>query len=535
MFSASHELAELANPDAYSWRPLRILSVYRIAIVAIMALAFFGAQQTEWMRAAVRNPLLLDITLAYLALAVVGYLLALQRWPAFNWQVYGQAVIDVSAISLLIYAAGSLDSGLGILMVVAIAGLSILMPLRSALFFAALATIFLLLLQVYDHLQTGDPGLGYTQAALLGTTIFSTALISGLLSRRARYNQALADQRGHDLRSMEALNNYIVQRLQDGVVVIDASGRVRLLNQASWTLLGRPERVRDVTLNALSPALAECVRAWRQGQSPPPQPLLPQGPEIAMRMRALGERGSQGTLIFLENTAEIRVAVQQAKLASLGQLSANIAHEIRNPLSAISHAAQLLQESPALQNTDRRLLTIILNQSARLNELVESVLQMSRRQPPRRVRIALLEFLVEFSAELRQQHPHDDYQLTIHATPQQLEIEFDRDHLRQILTNLCQNAIKHGRRESETLRIELRAYRLHGRSVIEVADNGIGIPENAVAHLFEPFFTTASSGTGLGLYLCQELCESNGARLVLMPQQEGACFRIEVGDEDNEE
>lgn len=535
MFSASRELAELTNPDAYTWRPLRILGIYRIVIIATIALAFLGAQKTEWLKAAIQNPLFLDITLAYLTLAVFAYLLTLQKWPGFNWQVYGQATLDVSAIALLIYAAGNLDSGLGILMVVATAGLSMLMPMRSALFFAALASIFLLLLQLFGHLQTGKPGVGYTQAALLGTTIFSTAILSSLLARRARHNQALADQRGHDLKSMEALNSFIVQKLQAGVVVVDADEHVRLLNKASWTLLGRPGHVRGVSLRELSSNLADSLRAWRQGQTPAPQSLLPQGPEVALRLRPLGERGSQGTLIFLENTAETRIAVQQAKLASLGQLSANIAHEIRNPLSAISHAAQLLQESPALQGPDQRLLTIILNQSARLNELVQSVLQMSRRRRPEQVRIRLSPFLAQLSSELRQQHPHDDYQLDVQLTPNTLNIDFDSDHLRQILTNLCQNAIAHAGQNQSPLRITLQAYKQDGRCIIEVTDNGRGIPEEAVPHLFEPFFTTASSGTGLGLYLCQELCESNGARLMLVPRQVGACFRIEARNDNNED
>lgn len=535
MFSASRELAELTNPDAYTWRPLRILGFYRIVIIAAIALAFLGAQQTEWFKAAVQNPLFLDVTLAYLTLAVFSYLLTLQQWPTFAWQVYGQASIDVSAIALLIYAAGSLDSGLGILMVVAIAGLSMLMPMRSALFFAALASIFLLLLQVFGHMQTGKPGVGYTQAALLGTTIFSTAILSSLLARRARRNQALADQRGHDLKSMEALNSFIVQKLQSGVVVVDADQQVRLLNKASWSLLGRPEHVRGVSLQELSPSLVDSVKAWRQGVTPQPQPLQPQGPDITLRLRPLGERGIQGTLIFLENTAETRMMVQQAKLASLGQLSANIAHEIRNPLSAITHAAQLLQESPALQGPDQRLLTIILNHSARLNELVQSVLHMSRRRPPEQSHIGLADFFAQLKTELLQQHPHDAFQLLVRVAPNHLSMDFDHDHLRQILTNLCQNAIMHGSQEQQELRITLQAYEMHGRCIIEVADNGKGIPEDAAAHLFEPFFTTANSGTGLGLYLCQELCESNGARLMLVPQQVGACFRIEARNDNNED
>lgn len=536
MLRAASELAELTNPDAYSWRPLRILGVYRIVIVAAIVLAYFGAQVTPWMQAPLSG-LFLDIALVYLALSVLAYVLSLQRRPGFIWQVYGQATVDVVAIVLLIYASGSLDSGLGTLMVVAIAAASMLMNLRPALFFAALGSILLLLLQVLGHLRVGQPGIGYTQAALLGMAIFATAALSSLLSRRARHNQALADQRGQDLRSLEALNSFIVQRLQSGVVAVDPDGHVRLLNQASWTLLGQPARVRNVYLRELSESLADSLAAWKQGRTITARRLLPRGPEVALRFRRLGEQGRQGTLIFLEDTTETLAKIQQAKLASLGQLSANIAHEIRNPLSAITHAAQLLEESPGLTDGDRRLLTIILNQGERLNTLVQSVLQMSRRRPPVRERIALAAFFRQLEDELREQCPHDNYRLRTTVAPMSLTVGFDPDHLRQVLTNLCQNAIRHGRRDGNEspLTVTLRAYTAAGRVVIEVADDGRGIPEDALPHLFEPFFTTASHGTGIGLYLCQELCESNGARLTVVPQPTGACFRIGCTYNDNED
>lgn len=532
MSSTASTLAELTNPDAYSWRPLRILSIYRLIIVATVALTFLGAQNTSWIQA-IQTTLFFEVTLGYLFLSVLACILAFQKWPRFGWQVPAQATIDVIAIALLIYAAGSLESGLGILMVVAIAGLSMLMHTQAALFFAALASILLLSLQVLSHLQTGKPGVGYTQAALLGMAVFVTAVLSSLLSRRARHNQALADQRGHDLKSLEALNSHIVQRLPVGVVAIDAERRVRLLNNASWSLLGRPANVNNVELQQLSGRLATSLAQWLRGRPVAPQALLPQGPDIALRFRALGERGRMGSLIFLENTTETRAAVQQAKLASLGQLSANIAHEIRNPLSAISHAAQLLQESPDLTDSDQRLLTIILNQSARLNELVQSVLQMSRRKPPQRHRIPLADFFSQLKRELREQQPHDDYRLDTHVMPPGLSIDFDLDHLRQILGNLCQNAIAHAGPGGAPLQISLHACRTGEHDIIEVADNGKGISEEAIPHLFEPFFTTAGSGTGLGLYLCQELCESNDARLMLIPQQTGACFRIECTNNEN--
>lgn len=525
--SPQHQEEQLLNPDAYTWRPLNILAVYRVVIVACIAALFLGTRGTAFMQTA--EPGLFQLILAsYFGLSLVAYALIRARAPGFLLQVYLQYALDIVAITHLILASGTLGNGLSALMVVAIAGASILVTVRTATLFAALASLILLVSQALAHLNGNAPRIDYSQVGFLGISIFATALLSSLLAARARQNQALADRRGHDLASLEALNGHIVQAMQSGVVALDQHDRVRLLNAAAWTLLGQPLQTQGAALSTISPQLADALSGWRDGVWSPETSVRTQSSELIVRFRALGTTHSEGVLIFIDDAATLRAQVQQAKLASIGKLTANIAHEIRNPLGAISHAAQLLEESPELPPGDRRLAEIVRKQGARLNRVVENVLQLSRRQQPATAEIDLQQWLPSFVRDFREQYPqHETYSLEL-SVPAPLVVRFDPDHLHQILTNLCRNAIQHGR-DSGVLHIQLAATaRADGRAVLEVADNGKGIEADVARKLFEPFYTTSSSGTGLGLYLCEELCASNRAHLSIAPSSLGARFQLNL-------
>lgn len=525
MAQTSTDLEKLTDPEAYTWRPLAILGAYRIVIVGLIAVLFFGTLGTGFFRTA-EPGVFQAVLLAYFAFAAVFYGLIKSKWPGFLLQVYLQLGLDIIAITHLILASGTLGNGLGALMAVAIAGCSILVSVRTATFFAALASLLLLGTQVLAHLQRGAPSVDYGQVGFLGITIFATALLVSLLARRARHNQALADQRRADIESLEALNAHIVQAMHSGVVAIDGERRVRLMNAAAWDLLGHPLQTRGSLLADVCPAVEEAL-AGAQSAGSTEVSVQANGRELALRLRGLHAGGSPGTLIFLNDSAALRAQVQEAKLASIGRLTANVAHEVRNPLGAMMHAAQLLEESTSLDSADRRLTEIIRKQGARLNRVVENVLQLSRRQAPSRAIIVLQDWLTAFVRDFQEQYPQRDaYQLEIRVEPPDLAVQFDPDHLHQILTNLCRNAVQHGRTD-QPLHIALRAHRRQdGRGVLEIADNGKGLAPEAATRLFEPFFTTSASGTGLGLYLCEELCAANHAHLTPVPTHGGACFQI---------
>jgi two-component system sensor histidine kinase PilS (NtrC family) len=457
------------------------------------------------------------------------------RWrkPPFVFQVYAHGVTDVLAITLLMHASGGLQSGLGILLVVAIAGGSLLLARRSAVLLAAFATLAILLEQTYSLLYIENAQISLTQAGLLGVVFFGTAFLTQLLARRVRESEALAAQRGMDLANMEQLTEYIIQRMQTGIVVVDMEGRVRLINESAWYLMGMPAAPNQRRLKELVPALATQLALWRDERGNAQIfRASTSAPEVLPRFARLGTGKSTGTLIFLENTAAMAQQAQQLKLASLGRLTASIAHEIRNPLGAISHAGQLLAESGHLDPGEQRMTQIILEHCKRMNRIVENVLQVSRRQRAVPEDIALQLWLSHFIDEFcqTQQVSRDSISLTVE--PAALAVRFDPHQLHQILWNLCSNGLRYTMTRDDGVCMSIKAGLAEDPPTpfLDVVDFGPGISAELVDQIFEPFFTTDAKGTGLGLYISKELCEANQARLNYLPRKTGTCFRITFAD-----
>jgi len=245
----------------------------------------------------------------------------------------------------------------------------------------------------------------------------------------------------------------------------------------------------------------------------------------------LGIRNQGVVLMYIEDTRIQREKQQDVKMASLGQLTANIAHEIRNPLGAISHAAQLLSESPDLDKADERMIQIIQANSKRMNGTIESVLNLSRKNNPKREHIRLKLWLNEFINDFIMQSSLTKKQIGLFLDMPDASIQFDPTHLHQVMWNLCRNAEKYARENASELMIDIQGtHPSHTRDIVlSVIDNGKGVPDKNIERLFEPFFTTSSQGegTGLGLFMARELCLSNGASLeyIKLPAG-GSCFRL---------
>jgi len=236
--------------------------------------------------------------------------------------------------------------------------------------------------------------------------------------------------------------------------------------------------------------------------------------------------------VFLEDTELLSAKIQQSKLAGLGRLSASIAHEIRNPVGAMSHAAQLLAESPSLSAEDKRLTEIVRSNGERVRQIIENVMSMARRESSRPERLILASWLTGFRDEFCATMQIEPSRLAISSLLGDVEIQVDPSQLRQILWNLCENAVKYGSGESKEP-IELRVGRLAStaRPFMEVADRGPGIAPQHRECIFEPFFTGNERGTGLGLFLARELAQTNGATLLYEPRTSGgSLFRIVFRD-----
>ena len=517
-----------------SWRPLRYLNLYRFTLAALFLTSFY--LKTTLPMLGSNDPALFEVVaIAYLLGAVAASFAIHWRWPAFNILTYSLVVMDIIALTLLMRASGGVTSGLGMLLVVAIAGNSLLLGGRTSILFAAIASIAVLAEQIYAELS-GTLAPYYTQAGILGATLFATAFLAHVLSRRIRESEALAAQRGVDLANLAQLNQHVIQRMQSGIIVVDANNQIRLMNESAWYMLGLPALggTTSKSLRLVSPELAEQLTAWRENILSEAKIFRASGSntDLLPSMTALGSDERAGTLIFLEDTARMAQQAQQMKLASLGRLTASIAHEIRNPLGAISHAEQLLAEAVTDNPADRRLLEIIHNNTSRVNDIIENILQLSRRNRAVPEDMQLKPWLEQFITEFTLSQGCAAGDVGVSIEPAETVVRMDATQLHQVLWNLCQNGLRYSMDYPKQPKLELHGgLSSSGHPFLDIIDHGPGIPPESAQHIFEPFFTTSAKGSGLGLYIARELCECNGARLsYLAVPTGGSCFRIEFAD-----
>ena len=517
--------------DALTWKPLRLLSFYRVILAGLLTALFFSLSDSTTL--GIHNSTIYKLTaISYLLFGILAGFAARLRYPGYELQAVTQILVDIMAITLLMYASGGPASGLGILLIISVATGSILLPGRMAFLFAAIATMAIMGEQVYSSLILDTSRYaGYTQAGLLGLALFATAGVAFLLVRRIKETEALALRRGIDIDNLANLNAHIVQRLQAGIIVTDHEHRIRLINDTAMKLLNRPAAEPGQSLETFSPDLYNKLEEWRESPDTEPSLLTTEtaGTKLLPHFTLLGTSEGLGSLIFLEDTAAMSKQAQQIKLASLGRLTASIAHEIRNPLGAISHATQLLDESSALDEGDHRLITIIGDHTRRVNTVVENVLQLSRPGASIPQQTNLQDWLEKFTREFAHSGNCQPEQISFSVQPQDMEIHIDPSLLHQVVWNLCQNATRHGTEHPDKLQIRLigRRSSTTERPCLDIMDNGAGIDPELAEKIFEPFFTTKSSGTGLGLYIAREICESNQSHLDYIPVADGgSCFRI---------
>lgn len=510
---------------------LKIYNYYRV-FVGLALLAMFLQHYTETRLGRLRPETFLWVALFYVG---VNFLSAVstQALPAHFFRRQIPAVFfvlfDVTALAWLMYLSGGVSSGLGVVILVAVAAGAVLVTGRVSVFLAAVATIIVLYEEFYVSLVPPDYRSDYFQAGVLGATYFATSIAIQSLSTRLRRTEITSLSRAAEVADLERVNRSIIQRMRTGIIVVDSDDRPRVLNQSARSLLGLAAQ--DESAPALPQPLIDRLHAWRDDTNVRTGPfeIAPTTPEIRANFSAVRpERPDADVIVFLEDTVEIQQQAQQLKLAALGRLSASIAHEIRNPLGAISHAGQLLSESRNLDKGDTRLTDIINMQSRRMNGVIENVLELSRRKPPSPIRLNLLAWLTDFLTEFRQSMP-DPVDIRVNVHPSATEIRVDPGQLGQAVTNLAVNGLRYSKEKTgrATLTIEGGLDTTTDRPYLNVIDDGPGVASDQIDHLFEPFFTTERTGTGLGLYITRELCEANQARVTYTRDQRGgSCFRI---------
>jgi two-component system sensor histidine kinase PilS (NtrC family) len=519
-----------------AWRVLALVNLFRLLVAVLLSVMFIAITPTRVGQA--YPALFVGATAAYFAYGLLSIATVKRRWPDVQIQTFAGLCIDVAAIAILTYASGGMTSGLASLLVLPIGALSFVVRQRLALMFAAIAAISVLVQQTLTTLAArGDAG-DFASAGIIGALIFIVTLGVAPLARNLRESEERVRQREVDVANLAELNQFIVQHLRESILVVDANDTIRLINESAALLLHGASVPQGTPLGEVSPRLLYLLDTWRRRSDDWQLTTLTMlasdgGSLVQPHFVSLNSSGRGPTLVFLEDTTQIVERVQQSKLAALGRLSASIAHEIRNPVGAMSHAAQLLAEAPTLSQQERRLTDIITNNGERVSTIINNVLQLSRRDQTRPERIELNAWLAEFLAEFRQTSEVDERAIRMLATAGDLDVRVDPSHLYQLLWNLCENALKYGRRDDDDTSVELHTGRISAseRPFLEIVDRGPGIPQADAERIFEPFFTGSKGGTGLGLFIARELAQCNRAALIYEPRSGGgSIFRVVFAD-----
>lgn len=498
---------------------LKVFLIYRL-ILACLFLMLFYSRLGPGINGSPNENLFIYSSLSYLVLTLISGFCLFRHLVSYTVQAQTLIFTDIIIITLIMHACGGINSGVGILLAASIAASGLLIGGRCALLFAAIASLAILAEQIYAIQTHSFKDTAYTYAGMLGASFFTIALLSYVLALRTE--QSTEQQK--TINQLEELNQYIIQHLQSGIIITDRNQQIQMSNEAALRLTqlsNMPNRLDDI-----SPHLAEAFKLWLSDSSQDFAVIpLPNDTEMQTRFTSLPIRHDALHMVILEDIALYNQRLQQSKLASLGQLTASIAHEIRNPLGAISHAGQLLAENPELPDEDRRLTEIIREHSIRVNKIIEDILQLSRRNASLRKKIDLIQWMKEYVEQFCAENGIADETFVTRIESDRLYALTDKGHLKQILDNLCHNALKYGSPEEKSITLAIRNHEY--MPCIEVIDSGPGINPANQKHLFEPFFTTSEQGTGLGLYISRELAELNQARLSYHITAEGlSCFRL---------
>jgi two-component system sensor histidine kinase PilS (NtrC family) len=519
---------------ALNWRVLGLLNLYRI-LVPLVLLGLYSLGGVRGL--AVASPQLLFTAAGfYLCFGLFSVILVRRRVATAHFQTIVQATVDITVLMVVLHACGGVAGGLGLLLLVPVGSLAFLLPPRSALFLAAVAIIAVLVHTIWQQLTGTADITAYATAGLLGIVLFTIAAAASFVASSMRQSEDLVRQRDLDLANLAELSQYIVQHLRESLLVVDAADRVRLINESAAEILGDDHAIPGALVGEVSPRLLYSLTTWRRserGMEAPSNFVAADGARLIQpHFAPLGGTSPGPTLIFLEDTSLMAERVQQSKLAALGRLSASIAHEIRNPVGAMSHAGQLLAESPSIGADERRLTDIIRNNAERVSTIINNVLQLSRREATKPTRLNLGDWLDDFLPEFCETMQVSRTRIGVFEEAEDLEVRIDPSHLHQVVWNLCDNAIKYGETRSG-ISVEIKLGRLNPsqRPFLEVADRGAGIDPQSADRIFEPFFTGRKGGTGLGLFIARELCQLNRAVLLYESRNDdGSIFRIVFSD-----
>jgi two-component system sensor histidine kinase PilS (NtrC family) len=516
-------------PEALTHRVVTYLNLFRLLISLILLFALFSgltATPLSMNKSVIAGTALLS----YFVMAAFLIYESRQRTTTTFFLALASLLIDIVFLSTLLFIFGKLESGIAILLIFASASAGIVLPMRVALFYASLVVLAFIGEAVVGLLVRDESLAELVRAAIYGATTFTTAILVNLLSRWLKDYRLVAEKQAAQLTRLEQINELVIRRMRSGVLAVDADGVIQLMNESAWFLLGRP-RAREKILSSISPQLNKALETWQDDHSPDIEPMSLRGSQARVIPKFVALPGSTSirNLIFLEDNEVVSQRSLEMSAHMMANLSGSIAHEIRNPLGAISHAAQLLNESEEIVDSDLRLVDIIHSQSGRMNGIVQNILQLSRHEKSRPDIFELTPFLEDLAEETKKSLPGIRLTVDIDASKSQDLILFDRSQLHQALWKLLENALRHAHLDAAIPQVIMTKKDLPGTGycIITVEDNGPGIPEANMERIFQPFYTTHKEGSGLGLYIARQLCEVNQAELTV-DSILGSCSRFHI-------
>lgn len=494
-----------------------IFNIYRFCL-SVLLLLFYHVNVNFSAAGHLDADLFLASASIYLAFSILALLTTEYQSKHYQIRLIFQALSDIILLGLMMYGASS-RNGFAVMLSVAIAGNSLLLGGRIAYVLALTASAT----AIVGHCILNYPEIRFinlfSETGLLTATFLAIALISVELSQRVQAGEKLASLQSGTIEQLAKLNSQIISRLHAGAIVVSPTGEILIMNDMCKQLFPQTS-TGPHTLAECHASLSQWLHDWQQRQDNEPsqiQRVTLSNNEYDCRFYPLNTDTQANTLILLEDHTRTAQQAQQLKLASLGQFTASIAHEIRNPVGAISHAAQLLSESESLNQEDRQLAEIIHKHTERVNRVIKNVLQLSRRHESHAQWLSCSQWIEQF---IQASHfpEYDGVMIELKLTnpeAEQREIFFDASQLQQILMNLCSNGLRYSMKKTGVAHCVFCLGWDENRSqlTLDIIDEGDGISEEKLARLFEPFYTTERQGTGLGLYLAKELCELNRASL----------------------
>ncbi|MFT5709760.1 MAG: two-component system sensor histidine kinase PilS (NtrC family) [Halioglobus sp.] len=514
---------------------LRIYVAYR-SLLCVVLLIMLVSPNTRQLVGILNPALYVGTALAYLATSI-ALIVFLSARSTYNQNLlFFIFIIDILAITVLADTSRGMEGGLPILLVITVAASSLLISNRTLATLVAALSVMATLADTLHLISRQELNFNALfPAGLLGVLIFGVSLLMQSAAIRLGRAETLARDRASELYNLQRLNEQIVQHMQAGILLVSDEGFVRVMNKAASVLLA-PERPLTMEhgrqLADYNAELANQFEHWKNSglHRTLPFTVMQGAPKVIANFRELQPSSNRESLVFVQDYTPITQHAQSLKLRSLGRLTASIAHEIRNPLGAISHAAQLMRESSELSEPDRRMTDIIVDHCGRVNEIIKSVMQISSREAPKPEYLVLGEWLEETVAAYLKTL-NRDVEVSVDCQYKELLVEFDPENLQRILTNLLDNALRHSKLATakEIAQIVVSLDFSTHQCLVDIIDIGKGVAPEDQASLFEPFYTTVQEGSGMGLYLCKELCEINNASLSYTTTAlDETCFRISM-------